>query len=211
VLASPESAHAFNAIENELFLQEHGAALAIAMDAAPGEGRTTFAVLVAAFAAAVAPQRRVLLVDADFENGRLGRTLGLQETAPGLGELLAGAATPAQCIHPTALPNLWLAPAARVGQRVGAFTPLPLEQFLEEARARHDLVIVDTAAGGPNRAVLSVAKITGHALVVIRYGGPTREQVSAFVGDLVRVGTRVMGCVMNRREYVIPRVLYGHG
>jgi polysaccharide biosynthesis transport protein len=211
ILLHAESAKSFNSIENEFFLQSERARSIAVTSAAPHEGRTTLAVVIAAYAAAVRQERRVLLVDADFENGRLGHTLGLPDSAPGLGELLAGAERPAQCIHATALSNLSITPVARAGTRVGAFSPLPLEQFLEAARASHDLVVVDTAAGGPNRSVMSIAKIAGHALVVIRYGGPTREQVSAFVGDLRRAGAQVMGCVMNRREYVIPKLLYGHG
>jgi Mrp family chromosome partitioning ATPase len=211
ILSSGDAARTFNAIENELFLQEPGAASIAVASVARGEGRTTLAVLTAAYAAAVAPGRRVLLVDADFENGRLGQTLGLPDAAPGFGELLAGSATAEECFHPSVLPNLMVTPAARPGESVGAYTPLLIERFLDAARSRFDLVIADTAAGGPNPSALAIARMTGDSLIVIRYGGPTREQISAFVGDLQRVGTRVIGCVLNQREYVVPKLLYGHG
>ena len=212
MLPSADAASIFNSLENELFLQEGARATAIAVTSASrGEGRTTLAVMLAALAAAVSSERSVLLIDADFENGRLGQTLALPETAAGLGERLSGAAADAQCVHGTALPNLSITPASRQGGRVTAFSPRPLEEFLAWARGRYDLVIVDTPAGGPHKEVLSLAKITGHAVLVVRYGGPTREQVSNLVNELKRVGTQVMGCVMNRREYVIPAFLYGHG
>jgi len=211
ILLDPQTTRSFNAIENELFLQAEPVKSLAIVSAALQEGKTTLAVLVAAYAAAVRRERRVLLVDADFLQGRLGHTLGLPDSAPGLGEMLSGAERPAQCIHATALSNLFVTPAARVGTRVGAFSPLPFEQFLDAARASHDLVIIDTPPGGPNRSVLSISKIAGHALVVIRYGGPTREQVSVFLGDLKRAGVDVLGSFMNRREDVIPKLLYGHG
>lgn len=211
VLSSAEAAHTFNAIENELFLQQQDAASIAITSVARGEGRTTFAVLIAAYAAAVLPARRVLLVDADFENGRLASTFGLPGAAPGLGQFLAGAVAAEDCLHPSALTNLSITPASRAGERVGAYTPQLIGQFFDRARSRFDLVVADTSAGGPGPGALAIARITGHSLVVVRYGGPTREQISAFVGDIQRAGTRVLGCVLNHRRYVVPKLFYGHG
>ena len=84
-----------------------------------------------------------------------------------------------------------------------------LEEFLAQARERFDLVVVDSPAASANRAILSIAKLAQQAIVVVRYGGPTREQVAALAADLKRSGVQVLGCVMNRREFVVPAFLYG--
>lgn len=210
-LADPEALRTFSAIDNELFVRGEGAVRTLAVaSAARGEGRSTLALLLAVYAAGLDAGLKVLLVDADIGSGRLGEALGLDASAPGLDEFFSGKAAAAQCIHPTALANLSLAPVARIGHRPAAFAPRPFEAFLSEAGERFDLVVVDTPAGGTGKAVLSIARLAGRAVLVVRYGGPTREQVAAFLADLNRAGTQVVGCVMNRREYVVPAFLYGY-
>lgn len=210
LLSSRESVGTFASLDNELFVRggEDTRAIAIA-SCARREGRTTLALLLATHAAAADPTRRVLLVDADVAHGRLGETLGVDPAGPGLGDLFTAGASGASCIHATALGNLSVAPSARAGHAVSAIAPRVLEEFLTVARSQFDLVVIDTPAAGPDRTVLSVAKVAGHAILVVRYGGPTREQASNLVEDLKRAGVDILGCVMNRREYVVPPLFYG--
>ena len=211
LLTDREVAKAFGALDSELFVRGALPAHAVAVtSAARAEGRTTLALVLAAMTAAFDRTKRVLLVDGDIENGRLGAMFQLGSEAAGLADLFAGRAGPAQIIHASALANLSVAPSARPGTKVLGFAPKPFEGFLEEARSRFDLVVVDTPAGSASKAAFSIAKLVGHAILVVRYAGPTREQVGTFLADLERAGAEVIGCVMNRREYAIPSIFYGH-
>jgi len=210
LLTERETVRTFAAVDSELFVRGRTSNHAIAVtSAARAEGRTTLALVLAVMTAALDASKRVLLVDADIDNGRLGETLGLEAHAPGLAELFAGRVSPAQAMHPTALANLSLTPVASRGARALALAPNAFEAFLDDARTRFDLIVIDTPSGG-NKSVISIAKLVGHALLVVRYAGPTREQVASFLADLNRAGSEVIGCVMNRREYVVPALLYGH-
>lgn len=210
LLVHPDAARIFGAIDGELFMAGDAGARTVAIVGAEREeGRTTFAVLIAVLAAAVDPSRRVLLVDADIERGRLGELFGVDAQAPGLGDLFEGAAKPEACIHATALPNLFVMPAFRAGRHVMTFNAPAFAALLGHARAQFGLVVADTAAASENKAVLALAKAAGTALLVVRYGGPTREQVARLVEDLRRAGAAIVGCVMNQRRLVVPSLFYG--
>ena len=211
LLRSPAAYDAFTALENELFVGKEGAysgPLLIA-SATRGEGRTTMALLLAVLSSAFDRSRRILLVDADTDDGHLSRLFGPGPWRGGLSELFDGSASIDECIEPTALPNLWLTPQARDPQGAIRLSPVPFKQFIEEARNRFDLVVVDSPAAGLNRGVLSLASVVRNVLVVVKYGGPTREQVASLTADLQRIEASVLGCVLNQREFVVPRFFYG--
>lgn len=202
---------AFTALESELFVGKEGAysgALMIS-SATRGEGRTTIAMLLAVMSSAYDKARRILLVDADGDGATLSRLFPSGEGRMGLREYFDGQAKAEECIAQTAIPNLWIAPMSRDGAGGVRLAPLAFKRFMEEARTRFDLVVVDSPAAGGNRAFLSLASIVGNVLVVIKYGGPTREQVATLKADLERTGAGVIGCILNQREFVVPRFLYG--
>ncbi len=201
---------AYSALDTELFVRgQYTAGAVLLASVARREGRTTMSLILGSFTAALDATRRVLLIDADVDHGRLGEILGLAPTALGLSELFAGAATTNDCIHPTALPNLWVTPLAGAGNNSARLSPVQFQQFISEARQRFDLIVIDSPAGGENRTVLSLASIVKNVFLVIKYAGPTREQASFLLENLRRVDAEIIGCILNQRELVIPRFLYG--
>ena len=206
----PTSSEIYNALDNELFIRNSFSTGPILITSAMrGEGRTTIAMLLAVFSSAFDPSKKVLLVDADVDNGNLATTFGLKEASKGLNEFFNGEASVSECIYQTALPNLCLTP--RSGNSEGAIrlSPKAFEVFIGEVRDKFDLVVVDSPAGGPNKAILSMANIIKNMFVVIKYGGPAREQVATLLSELNRVEAHVLGCILNQREFVVPRLLYG--
>jgi len=210
LLTDAESLKLFAALDSELFVVGGSGPRSLAVvSALRGEGRTSIALLLAVLAAATDSSRRVLAIDADLAAPSLGTLLGVGGSTPGLAELFGGAASPSQCLHATPIPNLHVVRAGRAEARALAFSPSAFAALLEEVHDRFDLAVVDTAAAGEHRAVLPIAKLVGQALVVVRYGGPTREQVNQMIDDINRAGARIIGAVMNRREYVVPALFYG--
>lgn len=210
LLTAPEAHDAFMALDNELFVHNRDAGTELMVASATrGEGRTTFALLLAVLTCAADADRRVLLVDGDFDNGCLGRVFGIEDGAPGLADYFDGKAQADQAVHATALPNLLLAPVSLGSRTPVRFAPRRFRCFMEDIRGRYDLVVVDTPAGGPNKAVISMASVVKRVLLVVKYGGPTREQVIQLMDNLARSGGEVMGAVLNLREYVVPRMMYG--
>jgi Mrp family chromosome partitioning ATPase len=208
LLLSPGALRACSSIETEMYMLDEQARGAVLFSSvARREGRSTFAMLYAALSCALDARRRVLLVDADLDHGRLGALLGVPAGSDGLAQAFASAPH-AGCIHPTALPNLWVAPRSGGSDPV-TLAPAAFAAFMDEARTRFDLVVVDSPAGGVNNAALAIAKAVRNTIVVVRYGGPTREQVASFLAGLERAGAQVIGSVLNEREYVVPASFYG--
>ena len=211
LLRSTAAYDTFTALENELFVGKEGAyggPLLIA-SATRGEGRTTLVLLLAVLSSIFDPSRRILMVDADTDHGRLSTLFGPGQRRGGLRELFDTSATIDECIAPTALPNLWLMPLAREPRGAIRLAPMQFQQFIDAVRPRFDLIVVDSPAAGANRGVLSLASILRNVLIVVKYGGPTREQVASLTADLARIDVSVLGCVLNQREFVVPRFLYG--
>jgi Mrp family chromosome partitioning ATPase len=211
LLTNPESYRAFSALDNELFIRAEpfDGPLLIA-SSTRGEGRTVVAVLLSVLACAVDPSRRILLVDGDGNHGQLGKLLGLAEDAAGLSEFAEGQARLEDCVHATALPNLFLVPAARSGHRSAYLSPKGFESFVDLIRDQYDLTVIDSPAGGQSKHILSMARCVRNVLLVVKYGGPTREQLVELVTELRRARAEVLGCILNQREFVVPNLFYGH-
>ena len=208
---SPATFEAFRSLENELFIERANPASnsLLITSATRAEGRTTTALLLAVLSCAFDRARKVLLVDADTDTGRLTSMLGGGAGSPGLSELFETGANSAECVSQTALPNLGFTPVARVFRSGIRFSPIAFERYIQELQPRYDLIVVDSPSAGANKSILSLASVLGNAVIVVKYGGPTREQVASLREDLVRVRARVLGCILNQREYVVPRLFYG--
>jgi len=209
LLSSKEAVSMYATLDSEMFsLESNVPSSVLITSAVKGEGRTSIAVLFAAFSAIQNSQRKILLVDADLGTGGLANTFGLGDK-PGLYDFFNGEADVNQYVHKSALSNLWITPLGDDENDLGLLSPEPFKNFMTQACSKFDLVIVDGPAASVSRSVSTMAKIINNCVLVIRYSGPTREQVSALNSELDRVGVNVLGSILNQREFVIPGFLYG--
>ena len=210
LFAAEAAAAPCRAVENELYLAfgDKSVPLVVA-SAQPGEGRSTLAVLLAAEMASQNGGRPVLLVDADLNGGGAGRLLGVEDGGEGLAGYFAGAAGFDRVVRETALSNLDVGVAGAGARGRAAFSPAGFERFISEALTRYGRVIVDAPAARGNADLASLARVVGSVVLVVRYGGPNREQVRVVIDELARAGARLLGVVINQREYPVPQWLYG--
>ena len=174
-----------------------------------GEGRSTIALLMSTLAAATDASKEVLLVDADFTCGTAADTLGVEASRPGLSEYFDDSASFDEILAPTALENFHVVRTSAGTPTRILLSPTRFEEFMNLAHQRFAFVVVDTPAGSANKDVLSIAGTVGQTVIVVRYGYSSREQISALAGELERIEAPILGTIMNRREYVLPRFLYG--
>ncbi|MCG3187120.1 MAG: hypothetical protein IOMNBAOH_01717 [Rhodocyclaceae bacterium] len=209
LLTATESYRVFAALDNELFICDSPIdGPLLITSATSGEGRTSLALLLAVLSAVADTKRRVLLVDGDSTGNGVGKLLG--QTGRGLAEFLAEKATMDECVRATPLPNLQVVPWCEATGPMPHFTARGFARFVDSVRTGHDLIVFDAPAAGQNKQVLSMARCIGSVLLVIRYSGPTREQVAEVALELRRAKANILGCILNRREFVIPDMLYGH-
>jgi capsular exopolysaccharide synthesis family protein len=112
--------------------------------AAPGEGKTTTAVNLAA-SLAQSPGARVLLVDTDLRRPCVAVSLGLAQSGPGLaGAVLDERLDLASVVRPTAFRLSVLPAGVAPGNAYQILESPRVGRLLEEARATYDHVVLDT-------------------------------------------------------------------
>ncbi|UGB38274.1 polysaccharide biosynthesis tyrosine autokinase [Frateuria soli] len=163
--------------------------------ASPGAGKT----FVSSNLAAVIAQsgQRVLLIDADMRRGMLHHVLG-RSSGPGLSELLAGRAEPAQAIHATPIEGLSF--IAR-----GHAPPNPSELLMRPAfgalvrqlSAQYDLVIIDTPPVLAVTDAVIVGSYAATSLLVVRFGHNQAREVTLAQQRFEQNRVRLQGAIFN--------------
>jgi tyrosine-protein kinase len=161
----------------------------------PGEGKTSTASNTA-LALQTAGQR-TLLIDGDLRRPQLATLFGLEGTV-GLTSVLLGRIDLDEAIQEHRTSGLAVLTS-------GALPPNPAEllqsramkQLLDAARLDYDVIIIDAPPLLPvTDAALIAAQVDG-AIVVVRQGKTTRDQLSHSIERLTAVGARPLGITLN--------------
>lgn len=181
----------------------------VVSSAVPSEGKTSTSTNLA-IALSQAGQR-TLLVEGDLRRPRASQQLGL-DNAVGVTTVLLGQVTLDDAIQKHSASDLHVLAS-------GPIPPNPAEliqsramtELLNEARSIYDIVIIDAPPLLPvTDAALFAAQSDG-ALVVVRYGKTTKEQLSQVVDRLQQVDAAPVGVVMNMVPPRNSRTGYGYG
>ena len=180
-----------------------GLKVVVVTSASAGEGKTT---TVSNLAVAFAQQgRHVVLIDADLRRARVHEVFGLG-LYPGLTDALVGNATLEQSVRPSGIAGLSIIPA-------GTLPPNPLEflggermhDLLGTLRERFDVVLIDT----PPVLITADAALMGvqadGVVLVVRAGRSERVATRHAVEQIVRLGGRMLGAVLNDPDARTPR------
>lgn len=160
-----------------------------------GEGKSVTAVYLAQSFAELG--RRVLLIDADLREPRLGRLLGLAGSA-GLSSVLVGETTLEDAVQPWGAHALQVLPG-------GLVPPNPSEllagsamtALVTTARSRYDLVVLDTSALLPVTDGAVAASQADGAILLVRHGQTSRDEVGRSIESLQSVDARLLGTVLS--------------
>ena len=173
-----------------------------------GEGKSTTACNLAIALAGVGT--RVILVEGDLRRPRVADYMGL-EGAVGLTDVLVGRAALGDVLQTWGNSPLSILAS-------GALPPNPSEllsstqmiELLAELRTRAEVVIIDAPPLLPVTDAAVVARECDGAIVVVRHGKTTREQLTRSLDALNSVGARVLGSVFNMVPAGGPNS-YGYG
>jgi receptor protein-tyrosine kinase len=174
--------------------------------AAPGDGKTTIARHLAAASARIGA--RVLLLEADLRRPTIAAQLGIV-AGRGVSDVLIGSVSLAAATHTIELvaPTTEKPDGHSYDVLVAGATPPPnpgelieshaMEALLEEAKARYDLVVIDT----PPLTVVSDAfpllkKVDG-VVIVGRVGRNRRDVAERLHETLTGAGAPLLGVIAN--------------
>ncbi|MBE3096536.1 MAG: CpsD/CapB family tyrosine-protein kinase [Acidobacteria bacterium] len=175
-----------------------------------GEGKTV-ACLNLALVLAERQERRTVVVDCDLRACRVAKLMRIAN-APGVADLLRGAARVEDVLCKTAYPNLFVIPAGEAGKgEVGDLLHRPeLQETFSALRRQYDYVLLDTppVVVAPDACMLGPAATD--ALIIVRMYKTRRETVDSAISLLHAANIKPLGVVLTHRRYYIPRVLYYH-
>lgn len=154
---------------------------------------------------------RVILVEGDLRRPRVADYMGL-DGAVGLTDVLIGRAALDDVLQPWG--NSTLAVLAS-----GALPPNPSEllsstqmsELLAAMRVRADIVLLDAPPLLPVTDAAVLGRECDGALVIVRHGKTTKEQLARSLGALGNVGARLLGTVLNMAPAGGAHGYYGYG
>ena len=175
----------------------------------PQEGKTTTSENLAITLAQAG--QRVALVDGDLRRPKIADNLRL-ESAVGLTTVLVGHLSLDNAIQNSSIENLWVLTS-------GATPPNPSEllqshamtDVLTRLRKTFDVIVIDAP---PLLPVTDAALLTSQsdgALIVVRHGKTTKDQLRHAVERLEAVGGRTLGVVLNMVPHRRSADAYGYG
>lgn len=163
---------------------------------APGDGATTVVSFLAKYLAE-SMGRRVLLIDANFDNPALPSVFAPRGSVQGL--------TPVSTENPKI--DL-ITKDALVSATGRVFDSTEFKSALAKLASQYDTILIDAAAATvcPDTMLLG-PQVDGVVLVV--QAEKTRRQVAEKAKeDLEAVGARLLGAILNQRMHVIPDFMY---
>jgi len=188
---------------------DHDQKVFVVSSALPGEGKSTTALNLAVTMALA--KHRVVLIEADLRRPQIGTRLGLDDSV-GTTSVLIGRVPLADALQEY----------DGTGLQVLASGPMPpnpsellqsvaMEKLLQDLRSQFDVVIIDAPPLLPvtDAAVLS-AQADG-ALVVVRHGKTTRDQLAHAIERVEAVDAKVIGVVINMAPTKKSNSAYGYG
>lgn len=168
--------------------------------AVPGEGKTLTAVNLALTAARAAPERRILLVDADLRRGRVARTLGVRGR-PGLHEILSGECQIHDAVRRFHGTRLAIVPSGGMAEEpTRMLSSTRMRELVEAMREGFDEVYLDLPPALPFADASILGAQMDGLLMVVRAGRTSSRVVEEALD--VMGGTPLVGCVLNGAQTI---------
>lgn len=181
----------------------------VVTSAVPEEGKTTTSVNLAITMARAG--LRTLLVEGDLRRPKASATLGLDHSI-GVTTVLLGRVALRDAVQTHAESGLNVLAS-------GAVPPNPAEllqsnamaELLKQVRVEYDVVVVDAPPLLPVTDAALLAVQADGAIVVVRHGKTTRDQVTQALQRISQVGARSVGVVLNMSPTRRGGNSYGYG
>ena len=151
---------------------------------------------------------RVCVVDANLRSPSLHAYFNAAPL-PGFAEAMRDSAPIRNFIHGTQHSHLWLMTSGEAaGAPNGSLNPEKLCARFAELRAEFDHVLVDTPSMNTYSDAVALGRVTDGVVLVVESNSTRREVARAAKESLDAAKIPILGAVLNRRTYPIPKALY---
>ena len=153
-------------------------------------------------------QERVLLLDANLRSPVLHDLFGL-ERGGGFVELMEGSASASEVVKETNFPGLFVITS---GQPAGDYTRLlnspRLQEALAEWKRDYSYVLMDSPPVLAYADAVILSRLFDGVVLVVQAGKTRWEVIRKARETLMNVKVPILGVVLNRRQYFIPKKVY---
>ena len=162
---------------------------------APGEGKTTIALSLAALTAY--SNHKVLFIDADLRHPSASKFLGMEE-GPGLVDLLLGRVKQNEVLRLHEKEGYWtLSAGSRTQNPPDLLGSDRMKAIVANLKQTFDLVVIDTPPAGPVVDPVVVSQLCDTIVLVVRWAATSREMVKYTVQQL-SAHKKIAGVVFNQ-------------
>lgn len=195
------------ASEIRIALPSVGSKVVMFASSVPDEGASLVA---REFALTLASEAEVatVLVDLNLREPSAAESFRVQRD-PGFVDLILSELPLSQCLRSTEMPRLSVLPAGRpVASPARVMADPRIEQAIAELRRRFGFVVIDMSPIVPFSEGVQFSRMADGVVLVVRSGRTKRELVQRALELLGDGGARVLGTVLNRRRFYVPRFIY---
>lgn len=172
------------------------------------EGKTVSAISIA-YGLSSEAESKVLLVDLDPKLPKIAKLFNLKG-APGLTDLLTSNAQYSDVLRNTERDNLSIIPqGTKISNTLSIFKPKIFKEKFDSLKDAFDYLIFDgpPVLGSSNASL--VAQYFDGIILVVECEKTRWEILQQTQEKISKVGGKILGVVLNKRKYYIPRALYG--
>jgi capsular exopolysaccharide synthesis family protein len=167
-----------------------------------GEGKTTVSLGLAVTVAQDYPERRVLLVETDFQRPTLADDFGVEPT-PGLVDCILSDEPLELAFRGSFLDNLHLLPVGGPAPGPGrALRSTRMATIMDSLRQSYDLVVIDAPSLLVNSDSVMLMDLADGAVLVVRSGVTPASMVGKAIEQIDE--TKLRGVVLNGSRSAIP-------
>ncbi len=188
---------AMRSLRNTILLSSPGNTLGkiLFTSASPAEGKTTTAVHVAM--AHAIQGHKTLLIDADLRRPGTQQILDYRTDGGLSNVILEGKPWREMIISVQQVPNLSILPAGARAGHAASLLERVMPEILREAGSEYSLIVIDAPPMLGFSEPLQLAAIVDGVVIIARAGHTHRKDIATMLHTLRRLGTPVVGIVLN--------------
>jgi capsular exopolysaccharide synthesis family protein len=201
-VANPTSVYsaALRSVHTTLMLQMRNdpPKVILVTSALPDEGKSTFAVSLAALVAAQDREARVIVVDCDLQASTVAQALGQEPTVATIQDFLSGERPLGALLGKEPESGLYYVTAHSNTEHCAEFfDSRGMRRFIDALRHTFDLIVLDVPPVMADSDARLIGQLADYIALVVRWEGTPREMV-ANAAKLMRTVGKPMGCVLTR-------------